>query len=529
MFRILIADDEGIMRESLKNTIKSNFGSECEIITVKTGREIIEQAESFRPDIAFVDIQMPGLSGIQAIQEVQKFNKSIVFIIITAYDSFSYAQEAVNLGVMEYVMKPINKQKVVDVCVKAMTQVENARKKRSDDLKTREKLEIVIPMIETAFINNLLQDDETGKGRSYLEMLDIQKEFGYIMVLEFGDSIENGSLTNALGSNVRMNKSYSVLYEMVRSYMDCIVGPIMGNRIVIYVPCEKDRLVYDQRVEAITRIRNMIRKLEENLDLKFRVGIGDVKIIDQAYSSYREAVRSIQRSDKHVVHIMDLSAAEEEKGNTNYPTELKDKYIQLGIKGDQVGAADVAIEIVSRFEMMDNISFGEIKMKLMELVLSLEHKAQESGTLSMETRKHESYLTDVASAGDMAAISKWFVDNTKRICNEINTSKQERSESVVGKAIKYINQHFAEDINLDDVARTVDISPYYFSKLFKQEAGENFIEYLTHLRMKQAKEYLANPQYSIKEVCIMCGYSDPNYFSRIFKKYEGVSPTEFRG
>uniref|UniRef100_UPI000B0DD8E1 response regulator n=1 Tax=Clostridium sp. NkU-1 TaxID=1095009 RepID=UPI000B0DD8E1 len=98
MFRILVADDEGIMLESISHIIKSNFGSDCEIACVKTGRAVVEQAGSFRPDIAFVDIQMPGLNGIQAIREVRKFNSSVVFIIITAYDKFSYAQEAVNLG-----------------------------------------------------------------------------------------------------------------------------------------------------------------------------------------------------------------------------------------------------------------------------------------------------------------------------------------------------------------------------------------------------------------------------------------------
>ena len=118
MFRVLVADDEGIMRDSIKNTIQQNFGSDCEIATAKTGREVIEQAQGFHPDIAFVDIQMPGLSGIQAIQEIRKFDTSIVFVIITAYDRFGYAQEAVNLGVMEYVMKPVNKQKIIDVCVR---------------------------------------------------------------------------------------------------------------------------------------------------------------------------------------------------------------------------------------------------------------------------------------------------------------------------------------------------------------------------------------------------------------------------
>ena len=137
MFRILVADDEGIMLESIKSIILSNFGSECQVACVKTGRAVIEQAEVFRPDIAIVDIQMPGLSGIQAIREVRRFNSSMVFIIITAYDKFSYAQEAVNLGVMEFITKPVNKKKILDVCIRAMHQVEEARKKLSDDLKIR--------------------------------------------------------------------------------------------------------------------------------------------------------------------------------------------------------------------------------------------------------------------------------------------------------------------------------------------------------------------------------------------------------
>jgi two-component system response regulator YesN len=83
-------------------------------------------------------------------------------------------------------------------------------------------------------------------------------------------------------------------------------------------------------------------------------------------------------------------------------------------------------------------------------------------------------------------------------------------------------------LSLDEVSKIVNISPYYFSKLFKEETGENFIEYVTEARIRGAKELLADPGISIKEVCAMSGYSDPNYFSRIFKKYEGVTPSEYR-
>ena len=183
MFRILIADDEGIMRQSIQKTIEGSFGSEVEIALAKTGREVIEQCDSFRPDIAFVDIQMPGISGIQAIEEVQKRYDGIVFVIISAYDKFTYAQEAINLGVMDYITKPVSKKTVLDVCVKAMHQVEETRSRRSDDLAIREKLEIVVPMIESSFIYNLISQDEREQRQNYLNMLDIDEELKNISEL----------------------------------------------------------------------------------------------------------------------------------------------------------------------------------------------------------------------------------------------------------------------------------------------------------------------------------------------------------
>ncbi|MCR5032428.1 MAG: AraC family transcriptional regulator [Lachnospiraceae bacterium] len=525
MFRILVADDEGIMRESIRSTIESNFGSDCELVTAKTGREVIELAESFRPDIAFVDIQMPGLSGIQAIKEVQQFNSNIVFVIITAYDRFAYAQEAVNLGVMEYMTKPINKKKIVDVCVRAMRQVEEARQKRSDDLRVREKLEIVIPMIENAFINNLLQEDKTGAGRGYLDMLDIPQNYAYMAVLEFGESDENGHLTNAVGSNVRANQAYHSLREIVGDFFSCIIGPVMGNRIVLYIPVENEKTGYEQRVEIITRIRNMVRRLEDNLELRFRVGIGNVREVSDIYLSYREAIRALTASEGHVVHIMDVNAAE---SKSDYPIDLENHFYQMGLKSDITGCCSMGVELLEWMSEVGEYPFEDCKVKVLELLLNLERRAQEAGTLSLEERHRGNYLSELQNLGSISEVRSFLMHYIQEICSAIEGNKQKESERVVSRVVDHIREHFAEDITLDDVSRMVDISPYYFSKLFKQEMGVNYIEYLTDLRIQKAKEYMANPKYSIKEVCSMCGYSDPNYFSRIFKKYVGVSPSEYR-
>lgn len=110
----------------------------------------------------------------------------------------------------------------------------------------------------------------------------------------------------------------------------------------------------------------------------------------------------------------------------------------------------------------------------------------------------------------------------------MESAREKEAVSIIEKAKSYIRDNYKKDISLDEVSREVDISPYYFSKLFKKETGGNFIEYLTEIRLRNARELLKDSGLSIKEICAESGYSDPNYFSRIFKKYEGVTPSEFR-
>ena len=109
------------------------------------------------------------------------------------------------------------------------------------------------------------------------------------------------------------------------------------------------------------------------------------------------------------------------------------------------------------------------------------------------------------------------------------SEKQEFNIDEALTQLEEINKKLsAKDISLDDVSRVVNISPYYFSKIFKEESGSTFIEYLTGIRIERAKDLLTNSDKSMKEICSMCGYTDPNYFSRSFKKNVGVTPTEYK-
>ena len=109
-----------------------------------------------------------------------------------------------------------------------------------------------------------------------------------------------------------------------------------------------------------------------------------------------------------------------------------------------------------------------------------------------------------------------------------DTEEAEKSGKVIDTAKLYIQKNYMKDISLDEVSREVNISPYYFSKLFKDETGEGFVEYITNMRIEKAKELMAEGDYTMKEICQMVGYTDPNYFSRAFKKNVGVTPTEYK-
>lgn len=527
MYRILLADDEGIMLESLKKIIESEYGNECEIHCAKSGRVVVEMAQAYPPDICFMDIQMPGISGIQAIKEIKKFNSSAVFVIITAYDKFNYAKEALSLGVQEFLTKPVNKKVILETCAKMMAKVDQTRQKRSDDLRIREKLETVVPMIESGYINNiLLQDDFVTYQDNYTQLLDIQQKYGYMMVVEFGDSLENGVLSNAVGASVRANKFYSTFREIAQDFFECLVGPIMGNRIVLLVPYEEETEDYEERVAIVTRARNMVHKFENRIDSMFRCGIGRVKELGSVKESFQEAVVALRESTSHVVHIEDVPVAQKYEGE--YPRDLESRYQKRILEKDVAGALNCANEFFEWMEGQSAVSREDVEIKILELVMDAERRAFFAGTMKYNINDRRGYIRELQACPNMESLRNWFLDKTREIGAKMEDSKEKEAVSVIDRAKEYIDENFRKDISLDDVSREVDISPYYFSKLFKQETGKNFIEHLTEIRLKNARELLQDSQLSIKEICAQSGYSDPNYFSRIFKKYEGVTPSEFR-
>lgn len=529
MYKIMLADDEGIVIDALTFIINKYFENKCEIESAKTGRSVIELAEHFRPDIAIMDIQMPGINGIEAMKEVRKSCPNTVFIILSAYDRFDYAKEALGIGVLEYINKPIEKEVIVTALHKAMEVVDKTKERRKNDLLVREKLETVVPIIENGFIYSLLfQENYASETQNYKQLLGITESYGYVMIVSCGDKQENGALTNQIGTSVRVQALYQNVREIVKEYFHCIVGAMMANMIVVYVPVEKEsgQDEYEDRVDIIESARKLVRNLKSRADSDFRIGIGSVKPLEEASASYTEALNTFRVSDRSVSHVKDLPIGCSYEDN--YPIETENKLFAMV----EEGKTEEAVAQASHFFewMIRNYSdcVMDIKLKVLEFVLFAEQIGYKSGGMVYRFRSRKDYLNTIIEIQNYEELRTWFLTKIQEVCRNINLKKEETSTNIIQCAKEYIDQNYSKDISLDEVSRKINISPYYFSRLFKEESGQNFIEYLTNIRMEHAKKLLAETDKSMKEICNEVGYADPNYFSRTFKKNVGVTPTEYK-
>ena len=171
---------------------------------------------------------------------------------------------------------------------------------------------------------------------------------------------------------------------------------------------------------------------------------------------------------------------------------------------------------------------NNIRLKTLEYIIWGEKKAFEAGAINYGFSYRRDYLDAAMACTGYEELRKWFLDKMVNACRAIRDQKEDQSNSAAKKAMLYIQENYNKDISLDDVSGIVNISPYYFSKIFKEETGENFIEYVTKVRIEKAKEFLAQPDISIKEAGIRSGYTDPNYFSSIFKKQTDMTPSEYK-
>jgi two-component system, response regulator YesN len=518
MYRLLIADDEHLERKGLELIIERTLPNTFQFMQAENGRMAIQLTDEFHPDIVMMDIKMPGINGIEALKEIRILHPHVKMILLTAYDHFTYAKEAISIGVKDYILKPAKKDQLQEILQNQIKEIEAEKLKRREELATREKLSQFIPLAENEFsimlMLNHVQEVDLLRLASFL---DFEVDQGNTIVITFtqGDGAEHELF------NVEKKNIHEALKSKLKEQARCVVGPIIGSQMAVFLEASGDQTIYFQRVEAIQLAKKLNYFIKQKFSLNTLIGIGSVYPgVEGLRRSYHEA--TLAASDTNVSipirHFGDMQLKPQWDGFS-----LHDEKELL----DAIKMVDESIALQHFDKMFDQL-IDQTGRNVQECLHAL------SGLFSMIARHllRSGYpMEGLSKFGGVQQVEQLRGTAEFRIRQAVEILKQEkekRTYNVLDRVKEFIQDHYQDKISIEQVAEHVNLSPYYLSKLFRLEMGENFIDYLTGLRVEKAKQLMTDSSLSMKEICYLAGYRDPNYFSRVFKKATGLSPSEYR-
>lgn len=343
------------------------------------------------------------------------------------------------------------------------------------------------------------------------------RDYGYVLNLNLNELSHSGTNEEAIDE--------LELYQYLRtrfSDRNICISPQIINRVVLLVTENTVLPKEDHREKSQVLSNDIIAGIQEQFHGKVTIGIGSPQPINSIYSSFIDAFSALYyHSSEPVVYYQDVKQF---NFDAHFDCLLAEKHLIEAIRLRKSEAYDYFGLIM---EQVRSYSDESRRNKILEILI-LSHHA-----MSLDNQNEFSSLDHIGIARELMESSgdqlieiayKHFIFMTSYVKPQSNI---DYSNHIVKVTQEYLESHYADDISLEDVAEQVNISPQYFSKLIKKTTGFNFIDWLSMLRVKKAKELLTNSNLTVKEVCFMVGYKDPNYFSRIFKKRIGITPSEY--
>ena len=518
MFNILVTDDEQIVIDSLSFIINKNFPDEMKVFTALSGTEAIEIVMKENIDIMFMDINMPGLSGLETVSVITKLKPNIVFVILSAFDRFQYAQEAINLGAYKYITKPVNRNVVIETIRGAMQLVQEKQGKLSADMELHKKLDLVSPMIENDFIYACIYNNEKSIDlSSYLDYFNLADNPWVFCCFEF--------------PNINSDNQYSTylkIHELLNTEHRCLVSSFIMNRIVVFFPIFSENPEYSEIQE---QIKKFYTSLSYNISAGIRAGVSTIcSDKSRLQASYSEALSALNKTtaDGGIVFSdgISISGDQENLVKKSGVGEFKNQIINKLSSGDSNGVKSF-LELFTSELISQNLAVDKIKNSFFELIVTANNATRELNKNFSSDTFDNAFAT--LSAENDTKLIKEFAQKFLMECTQaVSSIKKAEENPIIKKVCAYVDENLSCDISLETAADFAGVSSFYLSKLFKEEKGETFINYISDKRLEKSRQLLESTELSIKEITAEVGYNDQNYFSRIFKSKYGLSPKEYR-
>lgn len=526
--KVLLVDDEAHITRNLEKVIPWEMLGLTVAGVAKNGVEALQLMEQETINLLLCDIRMPVMDGLELVRQVREREILCDIIMLSGYQDFAYTRAAIQYGVNDYVLKPIPYDELTGVIARVMS---NQRNKQKQLFEEQQKIGRMIDLASEKILYDIIMDYTDFSGSHWLFSGDEQQlrlQQFVMIVLDLDVSSEKTKDWRDWSDKERKLWNFAVcnvLREKLQSNgLHHAVIQTRDGEWCVLIETDKE-MTFDAAVIRVWA-EMLLTAVRNHIKLSLNAGI------------YRHFVRVEELSDAFKLVQMGMQLTPAANMITYYPLEQErsagaeqafwvtaEKLISAVKRGDAASVGSEAENISQQLMLLNESNSSRVKPLLHFFVL---HLMREMKELAVFTREQEELLWRRLDLRFGIKDLLSFIQQVTSAVSERSMDKKKQSENSMAEAKIFLDRNLYRDISVEEAATHVGLSTSYFSLLFKQTYGETFIEYVTRQRMERAKSLLAESQKSVAQIAKEVGYAERRYFTKVFMKYTGDNPTDYR-
>lgn len=516
MYRILIVDDEELISEGIKSMIgELHHPLVGSVETAADCKQAMKRMEEYQPHIVFVDIRMPGISGLELIKQQRDLGTEARFVVISGYDEFEYVKTAFKYGVCDYLLKPAKLSKLKTVLEDLLSEIRESEEKKS----RREREEEIQrkAAMENCF-NKLFSPGEIQADR----VTAVLEEFGirfahpcfHVVMIRCLGSVIPGKLEKMLQTAMGRVSSLQGLDGARWEVLSCF--NYNSEYILIF---NSPAAVHDRLIDYVERLNTEVM---EEMEAQYLLTVSEEACgAAQLPVLYRQCLYAAEyRMLFGCNSVIEYRSIKSRTSDFSVLEDMLDHF-QQHVDSFQQDKLSTGIDSLFSRDTLQNHPMENIQ-RLYRKTVSMISRMAQLNKVNIDI----DFFRDFTSFETIGDIRIYLKSSLMRLIELIHTGQSEKTAIDIAKS--YIRNNYARDIDLAVVSNAVSMHYNYFCKYFKENTGLNFSEYLTQVRMEEARKLLGDPTIKIYEVSARVGYDNPKRFTRLFKNYFGLLPEEYR-
>lgn len=540
MLKIFLAEDEVIVRETIKRMIPwENLGFEL-VGEAADGEMALPLLLRQKPDLLITDIKMPFMDGLTLAKVAKKEIPGLKVVILSGYDDFNYAKQAINIGVEDYLLKPITKNALIERLTEIRSRYEHEKTQKEYYEKFHREMQ--------AYEKNSSRDFFEALVSGSMDMMEIYRrseKLGLDIVAEaynvliFTMNCEEDFSGQREGYSEWEAESLELLEEFFSENTSAMLFRCNIFSYGVLIKGQKETIGENTR-SCVSEIQRILDRKEQKR--QWFVAAGEpVERLSQIRKSYYSASRAFSQRylyDENILYYDEMASMEKKNVTEDDSTYLQkvdvnalnpailQKFLSNGLLEETENFVKDYFYAIGQEPLESLVFRNYVTLNVRFSVMSF---LKEIGcdTRTLEQEDTEDVLSESSKSLENAIAYAEKIISQAIALRDQNSGNKNRS--ILKTAVDFIDSHYMEeDMSLNKAANAANVSANHFSALFSQNMGQTFIEYLTNLRMNKAKEYLRCTGMRSSEIAGEIGYKDAHYFSYLFKKTQGMTPSDYR-